>query len=290
MLRHRLALPALLLHRCHSTFRPAQTGFRALLFHDIADDRLDAFRTFARHARDRWGTIDPDGAAAWLTGDGAAPSQSGPTPCLFTFDDGFASNYRVAREILKPLGIRALFFVCPALVDLEGPEQRAAIAAQIFRAQCDAADLPPGQRLMTWDELRALKAAGHEIGSHGFTHKRLTELDEKTLETEIRSARDRLETEMGDEIPWYAFTFGDIGSISDRELRVIARMHRFCRSGVRGMNGRGTAPHAVRADAVDLDGPESYRALIAEGGLDGRYREARQKLDLMATGYNRASA
>ncbi len=228
------------------------------------------------------GVITPSDAAAWLTGERSDWPVARRSPCLFTFDDGFESNFRIARDVLDPLGVKALFFVCPSLIDLTGDEQRSAIGKQVFRGEVDIAGLPPGFRMMTWNELRTLKAGGHEIGSHGLTHRRLTDLDGETLSRDIPAARDRLETELGCAVPWYAYTFGDIGSLSRRELDEIARHHRFCRSGIRGVNGRKTSPLAVRADAIDLDAPASYRTLVAEGGLDERYQGARLRLDRMA--------
>ncbi len=48
---------------------------------------------------------------------------------ILTFDDGFATNRRIADEILNPMGIQALFFVASAFVDLgERDDYRAFIA------------------------------------------------------------------------------------------------------------------------------------------------------------------
>ena len=43
--------------------------------------------------------------------------------------------------------------------------------------------VPPWARMMTWDEVRALHAAGHEIGSHSTTHPRLVQLRDEELNT-----------------------------------------------------------------------------------------------------------
>ena len=36
---------------------------------------------------------------------------------MLTFDDGFYSNYIIAKEVLKPLGIKAIFFVTTEFID-----------------------------------------------------------------------------------------------------------------------------------------------------------------------------
>ncbi len=283
-LRDRLARPALLLQRGWLRLRPLPVGaFRVLIFHDIAAHQRDAFARFARWAAEDPGVITPQDAARRLDGSWLVPGiEEGRQPLLFTFDDGFVSNAEVAREVLEPLGIKAIFFVCPGLVDLAGDEQREAVRANVFRGRI--AELPDALRLMRWDEIRGLAAAGHAIGSHGLTHQRLVPLLAGEIEAEVTQAADRLETELGAPAPWFAFTFGDIGSVSHEALAVAASRHRYCRSGVRGLMRPGIHRLAVRADHVDLDATDDYRRFAAEGGLDLRYRDARRRLDAMAAG------
>lgn len=281
-LRYRLAVPARAVQRLVSRFRPPPPGaFRVLLFHDIPLAQRDAFTRFARWATTRAGVITPDEAAARLDGHWPDAAPDGRVPFLFTFDDGFVSNGEVAREILDPLGIRALFFVCPGLVDLDPAARSHAVAENVFRGR--GRELPAGL-LMGWTELGVLAAAGHTIGSHGLTHRRLVGLSADELDGEIAGAADRLRAVLDVPVDWFAFTFGDVASASASVLATVACHHRYCRSGVRGPVHAGLSHFAVRADHIDLDGPDAYRHFVAEGGLDGRYREARRRLDAMASG------
>ncbi|HEU5333410.1 MAG TPA: polysaccharide deacetylase family protein [Actinocrinis sp.] len=68
---------------------------------------------------------------------------------LFTFDHGYRDQVEYALPKLEERGINALFFVCTgALAPHPGPA---------------------GTDWLDWDTCRALRAAGHVLGSHGVT-------------------------------------------------------------------------------------------------------------------------
>ena len=281
--RYRLALPALLAHRTASLFGwGAASGFRILHFHDIPDEQTTAFTLFAEAVVQRHGTITPQDAEAWLAGtppDWAVAPRAGRLPCLFAFDDGFASNYRIARDVLAPLGIKALFFIAPGLIGLPEDEQRERIAWTIFDGTLATDEVPPDLRLMTWEEIVSLQDMGHTIGAHGMLHRQLTRLAGDELDWEIIEAGVQLAAHLGAPPAWYAYAFGDVGSISRSAIELIGAHFRYCRSGVRGANDRATPPLALRSEDIELSAPLAYQKLTAEGGLDGFYREERDHLD-----------
>ncbi|TAN59904.1 MAG: polysaccharide deacetylase family protein [Magnetospirillum sp.] len=273
-LREALAAPALGLWRLARWLRPERDGgFRILLFHDIPCSQRQAFGRLVGGLAAGNRLIDPAEAERRLGGG------SGPPGVLLSFDDGFASNLTVAEEILAPLGVRALFFVCPGLMELAAEAQRAAIATNVLRGRRTA---PEG--LMDWAAVERLQAEGHVIGSHTLDHLRLTELSPDQRAEQIGGSAEALTRRLGRPAEWFAYTFGDVDSIDAAALAEIGRRHRFCRSGVRGGNGPETPPLALRADHVDLAAGPAWQALAADGGLDVRYRAQRRRLDGMAAG------
>jgi len=263
--------------------RPPRGAFQILILHDIADDRRMDLGRLLDFLEARHGFLTPGQAEARLRGGrGDGDAGGGRAPCLLTFDDGFASNAAIARDVLAARGIRAVFFVCPGLIGLGYAEQRELIADNIFDGRLEADDLPPGQGLMTWDEIAALRDAGHTIGAHGMLHRRLSALEGEELEREILESGEVLEARLGSAPDWYAYAFGDIWSVSAPALRIIRGRYTYCRSGVRGTNAPGTGFHAMVAQEIGLDAPSAYQALIADGGLDFLYRDARARLGRMA--------
>lgn len=270
-LRYRLATPLLVLHRLLGR----HDGLRVLLFHDIPPGQSPAFETLVATLAAAGRLASPAEAEDVLAGRAAAR----PGSCLLSFDDGFASNFTVARTILARYGAKGLFFVCPGLMDLPTGDQRAAIAANIFDGKRTLGDLDPGLRLMNWNEVTALAAAGHAIGNHTLSHRQLTLLSKDAQAEEVGGAAERLATRLGQPIPWFAFPFGDITSVDAAALHEIAKHHAFCRSGIRGANGADTLAMAVRADQVELTAPAAWQWLAVEGGLDRRYVHERRLLD-----------
>lgn len=275
--RHLLAPLWLAGWRAARALAPAPAAsFRILLFHDVPPAEREAFAGLVRDLHAAGRLIGPAEAEGRLAGRDLG--RAGPPPCLLSFDDGFASNLEVARDILDPLGVKALFFVCPNLAELTGPAQEAAIAANVFDGKRDAR----GLRILGWDGIEALKAAGHAIGSHTASHKRLTRLNQTERAEEIEGAARAFRVRLGEIPAWFAYTFGDVGSIDSPSLAAISHLHRFCRSGVRGRNDSETNPFALRADHVELSAPPAWRWLAVEGGLDPLYAKARKSLDELA--------
>ncbi len=92
-----------------------------------------------------------------------------------TFDDGHESHLTEAAPVLAEGGVRAWFF----------------LTAGWIRARAG---------YLGWDGVRALRAAGHEVGAHGMTHAMLTHCDAAALDRELRGARERLEDGLGERV------------------------------------------------------------------------------------------
>ena len=90
---------------------------------------------------------------------------------LLTFDDGHVSNHDEALPILVECGLRATFFVT-------------------------AGSIGTGTT-MDWPRIRAMHAAGMEIGSHTVTHRPPSTLDDTALRWELVESRRMLEDGLG---------------------------------------------------------------------------------------------
>lgn len=271
--RRVLAAPAGVAMRLYRHAHPGKAGLRILMFHDTRGVRLDALDRLIGQLAERNLLSTPDAAVAFLGG-----ASIGTTQFLLTFDDGFASNRVAAEQVLRKWNAQALFFVCPGLIDHPGAEQAAVIARTIYDGARSAEQV--GENLMDWRDLDRLVELGHTIGSHTMHHRRLSTLDAETREEEVGQAASILKRRFGS-ADWFAYPFGDVGSIDPASLRAVGNQHRFCRAGVRGINQAGTHPLALRADSVDLDMPAGWSDLVLQGAFDWRYCAARAALDGM---------
>jgi peptidoglycan/xylan/chitin deacetylase (PgdA/CDA1 family) len=140
-----------------------------------------------------------------------------------TFDDGLASQ-RTAAALLEARGLAATFYVSSGLVG------------------------EPGR--LTWDEVRSLAAAGHEIGGHTRTHVHLPDVADGVAEDEIRADRNELLARGLDPVT-FAFPFGE----NDERSRAFAQA-----AGYRAARAVGGLLETIPPeDLYDLRAPHSAR-------------------------------
>lgn len=125
----------------------------------------------------------------WL-GAGPLPRR----PIAITFDDGYVDTVALAAPILDRLGFRATLFVVPRLVGTT--------------AAWDAVPGRPGAPLAGWDDLRALRARGWEIGSHTASHADLTDLSAEAVAAEIADGSRLIGEALGVAPATLAYPFG----------------------------------------------------------------------------------
>ena len=99
--------------------------------------------------------------------------------CL-TFDDAFPSDYRIAFPLLQAHGYKGSFFI--PVNKLSSPYQ--------------------------WDEYLELAHRGHTIGSHGVTHRYLTDLSTEEQKEELIASKYTIEEKLNQEVKYFAFPGG----------------------------------------------------------------------------------
>jgi peptidoglycan/xylan/chitin deacetylase (PgdA/CDA1 family) len=110
---------------------------------------------------------------------------------VLTFDDGFRDALTIALPLLRRLGVRASFYVCPGLWGAQHP------------------DVPgEGGRLLDEAEARALYEGGMELGAHSLTHADLRGLDDASMERELADSRERVEAITGRPCRTMAYPYG----------------------------------------------------------------------------------
>ena len=157
----------------------APGGVTFLFYHGITGGQRAAFNRQLTLLRG-FGDVTGLGAAITFL---AGPATGERRICL-TFDDGDRSAFDHAFPVLVERGLRAAFFVVPEWLDT----------------------LRPGT--IGWQECRSLAQAGMEVGSHGLTHRRLSEIDGDDALTELSASRARIEAELGQPCLHFACPWG----------------------------------------------------------------------------------
>ncbi len=172
--------------------------FQVLLYHGLYADRLEIAGKPAREyvpmeefrAHILW--LKEAGYALLTLRECRTRVERGGLPprsvCL-TFDDGKASDLRLAAPVLADLGARATFFIIPGWLGKPN--------------------------ILTADGVKELSGAGFEIGAHSLNHPFLTSLGDEALRQEVRAPKSYLEDLLGHQVESFSYPFGD----SDRRVR-----------------------------------------------------------------------
>ncbi|HEY2852475.1 MAG TPA: polysaccharide deacetylase family protein [Gemmatimonadaceae bacterium] len=107
---------------------------------------------------------------------------------VITFDDGWENQYSHAFPILRRFGLTATFFVFTTPIGID-------------------------RKLMTWEQLRELQAAGMTIGSHTRTHPVLPDYH-AALHNEVAMSRADIAQHLGRAPDFFAYPFGAWDSVS----------------------------------------------------------------------------
>jgi len=164
-------------------------------------------------------------------------------PLILTFDDGYVDNLENAAPLLKSFGMKAVIFLLADHTlesnswDHDGKESL--------------------QPLMSLEQKKQLLNFDYEIGSHGFRHRKITEMNEAEAFEELKASKDSLEKDFG-KISTYAFTYG-ITSPRAAELAEEAGYEFAVNTDTGGLHHEEN-PYAIfRINIFPEDGPAQLR-------------------------------
>jgi peptidoglycan/xylan/chitin deacetylase (PgdA/CDA1 family) len=178
-----------------SLFRDSgKHGPISLMYHSITKEKTYwpwavSFDNFRRQ-------LDLLDSAGWKTStisDLVSPDFISDKPTvLITFDDGYLDNIDAVEELAKRKMNATLFVVSGYIGEVPGWSH----------------DDRPKDRLLNASELKGMLSLGVEIGSHGRSHTRLTEMDDLILREEVHSSKAMIEQFIGKEISSFAYPHG----------------------------------------------------------------------------------
>lgn len=82
---------------------------------------------------------------------------------------------------------------------------------------------PAGKDMITWEEIKAFAANGHEFGSHTISHPRLAVLDEPNLLYELEKCKEEIEKKLGKEHTFSAEC--PFGTENERVMQYAYKVH-----------------------------------------------------------------
>jgi len=167
-------------------------GIRVLLYHGLtassenrAPSREGNFWISASQFRDHLNQISKGGYQLALlreVWDRLGAGDEGQPPVVLTFDDGWASDFRVAYPLLLEAGARAEFFVNTGTVGAEG--------------------------FLKWQQISEMHRMGMSFQSHSHDHVHLLQLSTPLLKRQLRDSKHMLEDRLGSAVDFLSAPFG----------------------------------------------------------------------------------
>ena len=141
-----------------------------------------------------------------------------------TFDDGYTDFLEHAVPVLQQHGMTGTVY---------------AVAGRM--GGHNAWDEGPQLDLMDAARLRAVAAAGLEVGSHTLSHVRLAGADSQTLATEVAGSKAVLEDLLQMEVPGFCYPYGSFDAAAAEAVRAAGYDHA-CVTGDYDPGDRFTVP------------------------------------------------
>jgi len=159
-------------------------GVPVLLYHGIAPGRsalVDRYWLLESELRAQLRLLRGERYRTVHVRDSGAP-QPGPHRIAITFDDGLASDYRLAFPLLQEHGFTADFFVNTAYIDTPG--------------------------YLRWSEMLEMQRAGMSFQSHGHRHANYLSLKPEAAVEELRLSRQLLQQKLGRPADCFSAPYG----------------------------------------------------------------------------------
>jgi peptidoglycan/xylan/chitin deacetylase (PgdA/CDA1 family) len=135
---------------------------------------------------------------------------------ILTFDDDWKGQYLYAKPILENYGFKGTFFVTCNCLTYQN------------LTYCNNFGLP--SYVMTWEDIKTLQNEGHDMQSHGMSHKDLTHLSRQALDYEIGQSKQCL-LDNGINSTIFANAFST-GRDNTTVVEVIAKYYDMARNGI----------------------------------------------------------
>jgi len=187
-------------------WRPKRPGTPILMYHEVGPHRggskLNHWRVLPENFARQLDHLARRGYRGVALCDLLNRPSADGKRAVITFDDGYEGVLARALPLLAAHGFSATVFVVSGKIggvnDWDGET--------------------PGDALLSADGVRALAAAGIEIGSHGATHRALTELSDADLVAEVAGSKAALEAVIGAPVVSFCYPYG---AFDDRSVEAV---------------------------------------------------------------------
>ena len=253
-------------------FSSPQYQLRILNFHDVQKKDFNNFKKIINKLKKEWNIISPK--------DFEKKKFISKRSLLLTFDDGYKSQYYVAKQILEPLKIKAIFFVVTDFIQINSKiVSKNFILSNINKEINKNSTRFNEMENMSLNDVLDLSLSGHTIGSHTCGHSKLTIINKNLLARELIHSKNFLKKLLKKNINYFAYTYGDIKSVNQYILSNIKKKYKYIFSGIRGNNYYSNKTNRIYfRDEINASYTENLINSFLYGFTDLYYYRSRKKI------------
>lgn len=151
---------------------------------------------------------------------------------VITFDDGFKNIQTNALPILKEFGFPATLFVNLYFLERKLPKE-------FYWSDWET---------LNWEEIKQLQESDIHIGSHAFSHRKLTTVSDEDLQKEVIDSKAIIEQNIGDKI--FSFSYPH-GAFNTKVKNILQENNFRCAcSSIEGMNNSSVDIFALKRTEI----------------------------------------
>lgn len=129
--------------------------------------------------------------------------------CHITFDDGYQDNLKHALPILKKFSAPATIYISDGVISRNISSTSHMCTEKI-------------NEFLSWDEVKRLDNEELiQIGSHTFSHAKLSDLTDEQLVFEVKNSKKNIEKALDHPIKHFAYPYGGKGTYSLKSIKAV---------------------------------------------------------------------
>lgn len=239
--------------------------------HEIKNNDLANFEDLIKHISKDHKFISPESFFEYLE-NGILPADKS---VLMTFDDGFISSYNAAKNILNKYGIKAIFFIPTAILNLKTDKEMIEFTRRnIYFNTINEKELVPEEYLFIKENhLIDLANDGHMICPHTYSHIWIKDIvNDKMAVTELVEPKKLIEKLLKKTVRVFAFPVGTERQAGKFAYEQICRNYDYCFTALTGNNSYGGNKYKLHRFNLPADATKSYVDMALQGIYNPYYK------------------
>lgn len=208
---------------------------RVLMFHYIDKNRVKKFKKLIFELKSNFKILSPNEFEDIVLGKKKILRDS----ILLSFDDGYKSQFNVAKKVLNKHKIKALFFITLNFIKMNTTKDIKKFLQYNLKVNPNIKKDFLSIKNMKINDVNNLLKKGHKIGAHTINHSDLPTVSAYKQKNEIVSFKKKFfEKFKIKNINHFAFTFGEIKNMDFNSLMIASKNYQFLHTGLRGNNNK----------------------------------------------------